>query len=204
MQVPACRRYSGCANGSRDVLLIAIPVSKPAWLVTNGKSKFVTHWSMRKALSKSRGVDEARDRQRSSSPDSRSGSPRRTERSYRQPSQCRAWQVVRGVRGVRYRDEKSKVSIAAGLAAVTSQTATPVPLVSALQQPAAVVVAAAQGNSLTRSAIRPPTPSATTSAVGISLHQRSLSELRSPCRFGTCNADAVRANERSGHQPGRC
>jgi hypothetical protein len=28
-------------NGSSDVLAIAIPVSKPAWLVTNGKSRFV-------------------------------------------------------------------------------------------------------------------------------------------------------------------
>ena len=61
MQVPAWTRPALLPNGSREVLLIAIPVSKPAWLVTNGNSRFVTHWSMRKvlvgrALSMKRGI----------------------------------------------------------------------------------------------------------------------------------------------------
>ena len=61
VQVPFWTRPAALENGSREVLLIAIPVSKPAWLVTNGKSRFVTHWSMRKsergvALSMKRGI----------------------------------------------------------------------------------------------------------------------------------------------------
>src|SRR5687767_11612993 len=35
---------------SCDVLLIAMPVSKPAWLVTNGKSRFVRQGLMMKML----------------------------------------------------------------------------------------------------------------------------------------------------------
>ena len=89
-------------NGSREVLLIAMPVSKPAWFVTNGKSKFVTHWSIRKALagralSMKRGIGSdgaGRIRVR----------VRRIERSeatgYAGLTEAR--QVVRGVRRERY------------------------------------------------------------------------------------------------------
>ncbi len=64
VQVPAWTRPELPLNGSREVLLIAIPVSKPAWFVTNGNSKFVTHWSIRKplfgrALSMKRGMGSA-------------------------------------------------------------------------------------------------------------------------------------------------
>ena len=63
------------------MLLIAMPVSKPAWLVTNGKSRFETHWSMRKPVRGVGVVDEARDRQGELA-EPAVGSPHRTERSY--------------------------------------------------------------------------------------------------------------------------
>ena len=39
VQMPLC---ADVPNGSVDVAEIAIPVSKPSWLVTNGNSRFVT------------------------------------------------------------------------------------------------------------------------------------------------------------------
>src|SRR5271157_81313 len=43
-------------HGSNVVFAIAIPVSNPTWLVTNGNNRFVVHWTM---LNRLAGVDAA-------------------------------------------------------------------------------------------------------------------------------------------------
>ena len=117
MQVPACRRLFRCRE--RITRRVADRNARiEASLVCHKREEQVRDALVdRKAFERRRSVGEPRDRQRSSWPDSRSCSLRRTERSYPQ-RQCRVLACCSAVfAAYATPTRKYKVSIVAGLAA---------------------------------------------------------------------------------------